>query len=114
MILRRLLAILISTVPLFWQQPQGGVTYVAAVGGGTPTLAQIIGKGGIDRNRGGSTTAANAQIWNFDSTGARVLTSGSMIAMTGTWINNPTTGGGYHATCTAPCAQPSSIAAAQL
>jgi hypothetical protein len=69
----------------------------------TPTLFSFLGKDGIDVGRGGSTTAAKAQIWNFDSAGPRQLTAGSLMIISGEWPNHPTTGGGYHAACTAPC-----------
>lgn len=68
-----------------------------------PALFSFKGTSGIDTNRGGSSTAAKLQLWNYDSEGPMQLTAGSLVIISGEWPNHPTTGTGYHANCTAPC-----------
>lgn len=61
----------------------------------SPLLAQFIGKNGNDTNR--SSSPANLQLWNYDTVGPRVLTTGSLVFISGEWPNAPSG-------CTTPCA----------
>jgi len=51
----------------------------------SPLLEQFIGENGNDSNR--SASPANLQLWNYDSVGPRVLTSGSLLFISGEWKN---------------------------
>jgi hypothetical protein len=100
----RLAIFLLLIAPSIYGQtvtlPGPGPIHVT-VSGGTPTLAQFKGTSGEDI--AAAVVGANKQLWNFDTVGPRVLTSGSLLIWSGEWPNSTTTGAGYHQNCTAPC-----------
>lgn len=81
------------------------VGHTVVAGALTPTLNQFLGKNGLDSGRGAATTGIDKNLFSLDPTGwPHGVTSGSLVIISGTWPDNPTTVAGYPATCASPCA----------